>query len=315
MKYLKMLGFLFLTLTIVNCSKDDDTAVPIATFTFSVDGTQAIFNGTAENAESYSWDFGDDTPLSTEQDPIHDYAKPGKYTVTFTASGKGGTDSETMEVEILPSFKYLLTGGLADTDGKTWKLATAVAGDGIGAITNDLTLAMPLNEGDDYLSWANLMQGYKDKFTFFYNDDYKVDNSDNYDGSLICMLHAQASGDYVLEEYPKGDVLGESYAPDIIPLLDIRYTPKTDATWTLNEDDFDVDAINTTDGSSYTETFTGKKQLILGDYFGFIDHSSLVIVKDITETEMHVAIALYGYEKDPTKPTHFFHLTFKAELN
>ena len=312
MKYLRMMSFILLTLTFVNCSKDEEVAKPIATFTFDVDGTQVTFNGTVENAKTYAWDFGDNTPVSTEQDPVHEYAKPGKYTVTFTATGDGGTDSETKEVEALESFKYLLTGGSGNTDGKIWKLTPAVAGDGIGAISNDLTLDMPLNEGDDYLNWANLMQGYQDKFTFFYDGSYKVDNSDFNGGSLISMLHAQASGEYALEAYPDGDVLGQSYAPNIIPLLDVVYAPKTDATWSLNEDAFDIEAINPNDGTAYTATFTGKKQLVLGDYFGFIDHSSIVIVKDITETQMHVVIALYGYEKDPTKPTHFFHLTFKA---
>ena len=313
MKYLRMMSFLLLTLTFVNCTKDEEAAKPIATFTFDVDGTQVTFNGTAENAKTYAWDFGDGT-TSTEQDAVHDYAQPGKYTVIFTATGDGGTDSETKEVEALPSFKYLLTGGSADADGKTWKLSVAVAGDGIGAITNDLTLAIPLKAGDNYLEWANLMQGYEDKFTFSYDGGYKVDNSNFYGGSLITMLHAQASGDYNLVAYPDGDVLGESYAPDVIPLLDVVYTPKTDATWTLNEDDFDVQAINTSDGTVYTESFSGKKQLVLGDYFGFIDHSSIVIVKNITETEMNVCIALYGAEAAPTMPTHFFHLTFKAEM-
>ncbi len=34
--------------------------------------------------QSRSWDFGDDTPASSEQNPKHTYEDPGSYTVTLT---------------------------------------------------------------------------------------------------------------------------------------------------------------------------------------------------------------------------------------
>lgn len=43
---------------------------------------------------SSSWDFGDGA-TSTENNPSHQYATPGTYTVSLTVSGPGGSDNET----------------------------------------------------------------------------------------------------------------------------------------------------------------------------------------------------------------------------
>jgi gliding motility-associated-like protein len=38
----------------------------------------------------WSWDFGDNSPLSTQQNPSHCYSQTGTYTVTMTATSNGG---------------------------------------------------------------------------------------------------------------------------------------------------------------------------------------------------------------------------------
>ena len=45
-----------------------------------------------------TWDYGDGTPHGSSCDSIHPhrYTNPGRYTVTFTASGPGGSDSRTL---------------------------------------------------------------------------------------------------------------------------------------------------------------------------------------------------------------------------
>ena len=43
---------------------------------------------------SYSWTFGDGS-TSTEQDPVHTYATAGTYPVILSATGPGGTNTET----------------------------------------------------------------------------------------------------------------------------------------------------------------------------------------------------------------------------
>jgi gliding motility-associated-like protein len=45
---------------------------------------------------SWSWDFGDGTALGTTQNPSHNYATAGIYTVKLTATNSGGSNSKTI---------------------------------------------------------------------------------------------------------------------------------------------------------------------------------------------------------------------------
>ncbi len=55
------------------------------------------FSDSSTNALSYSWNFGDNTPLSTSQNPTHTYTRQGSYTVTLTiTSANGCTSTKTM---------------------------------------------------------------------------------------------------------------------------------------------------------------------------------------------------------------------------
>jgi PKD repeat protein len=46
----------------------------------------------------WQWDFGDGSPLSTEQHPSHLFTQEGNFTVTLTASTEGGTASQKSQV-------------------------------------------------------------------------------------------------------------------------------------------------------------------------------------------------------------------------
>ncbi len=49
---------------------------------------------------SWTWDFGDGSPYSSDQDPSHRYENPGSYTVTLTLMTTGGTVSTIKEAYI-----------------------------------------------------------------------------------------------------------------------------------------------------------------------------------------------------------------------
>jgi len=51
------------------------------------------------NVTSWSWTFGDGG-ISTQQNPSHEYLDEGSYTVSLTATGPGGSDTETKETYI-----------------------------------------------------------------------------------------------------------------------------------------------------------------------------------------------------------------------
>jgi probable HAF family extracellular repeat protein len=55
---------------------------------------------------TFSWNFGDGTPIGSGATPSHVYEKMGTYTVTLTVSdGHGGSATATTQVEILPPGK------------------------------------------------------------------------------------------------------------------------------------------------------------------------------------------------------------------
>jgi len=74
-----------------------DTA-PVANFTATPTLGAPLtiqFNDTSSYyPTSWTWDFGDNE-TSTEQNPVHTYAKAGNYTVTLTAANDYGSDTET----------------------------------------------------------------------------------------------------------------------------------------------------------------------------------------------------------------------------
>ena len=74
--------------------------VPAAGFTNSVNGVNATFTNTSQNAVSYSWTFGDGG-TSNQANPTHTYATDGVYTVVLTASNPCGTSTATQTVTIV----------------------------------------------------------------------------------------------------------------------------------------------------------------------------------------------------------------------
>jgi len=78
---------------------------PMANFTFSpgsvfTDDTEVTFTNTSSDASSYTWDFGDGSPTSGLEDPIHNYpAVAGIYDITLIATNELGC-SDTIEAHI-----------------------------------------------------------------------------------------------------------------------------------------------------------------------------------------------------------------------
>lgn len=66
-------------------------------------GQTSTFTNTSTGTDlTYSWDFGDGSPMSTDTIPMYTYASPGDYIVTLTVTGYCGTDIATFIVTILP---------------------------------------------------------------------------------------------------------------------------------------------------------------------------------------------------------------------
>jgi hypothetical protein len=47
----------------------------------------------------FQWDFGDGSPKSNEEKPLHTYTKPGEFPASVVVTGpKGGTDSDELDI-------------------------------------------------------------------------------------------------------------------------------------------------------------------------------------------------------------------------
>lgn len=83
----------------VNDNGGGTPGAPVADFTGSPTNgcptlTVNFTDQSTGDITGWSWDFGDGTS-STQQNPTHDYANPGAYTVSLTVTGPGGSDTNT----------------------------------------------------------------------------------------------------------------------------------------------------------------------------------------------------------------------------
>ncbi len=104
-------------------------APPSVSFDSSIDGNTVTFTNTSNNADSFSWDFGDGM-TSSEESPVYTYAADGAYTVVLTASNADGMSTATTEIIITSqSFSAAALDGGAS---KTWRLNPAAGALSVG---------------------------------------------------------------------------------------------------------------------------------------------------------------------------------------
>ena len=83
---------------------------PVASFTSTVDRKTVKFTNKSTDADgdelTYSWNFGDGK-TSTEENPLHEYASAGNYTVTLTVSDGKLQAKNTQELVVLPDDEHI----------------------------------------------------------------------------------------------------------------------------------------------------------------------------------------------------------------
>lgn len=76
---------------------------PLADFTFTISGdTIFLTNTSTGNISTFSWNFGDGSPISNEENPTHIYNGPGMYPITLTVSNEFCASGTGEEITIQP---------------------------------------------------------------------------------------------------------------------------------------------------------------------------------------------------------------------
>lgn len=125
---------LFLSLLcFISCDNDDNDVNQnqlVAKYTFVIESMSAdvSFINTSENANSFEWDFGDNT-FSTVRNPIKTYTQTGDYTVKLTARNTttGETKEYSSSVSVFVFAGGLISNGNFESGTSPWTLGVANA--------------------------------------------------------------------------------------------------------------------------------------------------------------------------------------------
>jgi PKD repeat protein len=112
-----------LTANTANCNDDTTITVsvsssPVAAFSSAVTSgcgsLNANFSNSTTGSSFFTWNFGDGTPASTAQNPVHNYSTPGTYTVTLIA-GQGSCADTVQQVNYITVYNIPLSSFSAST--------------------------------------------------------------------------------------------------------------------------------------------------------------------------------------------------------
>lgn len=146
----------FSSLFIISCDDDDSADPVVANLVIAdpiVEGNKATFSATAENAVSYSWNFGNGT-TGTGASVETTYEMMGEYTVICTATGASSQLVDSVKVTILegnPDIFNEVAKLLCGFDDETGESSAVWYWDALGTGTD--TLPYRLSGGPKAFSW------------------------------------------------------------------------------------------------------------------------------------------------------------------
>lgn len=298
------------TMLITSCSKEPDRQTwPFsAEIYYSSDTTQVAFTALTHSATSWLWDFGNEN-TSTEKNPVYTYPEGGYYAVTLTASDNNGNEIvKQVNIAIALTPYSLLVGDhtAPDYNGKAWKLNPGHSSSDIFAnadadfsVMDGTPAPLPANVFSMYLGMPEV---YEDEYTFHYDGSYGHDVKD--DGAafsgLVYQLISSGGANIV-------NMGGQDFG-----LCTGKYTPEDGATFTFEESE-DLDVLSVY-GPGGVLTYEGVMTLDFSgtEFIGFMDFQRKVIVLDITNSSMRVALFMSASPDYQPLNTHALILTFEV---
>lgn len=125
-KSIKIVSLLVVFLSFLSCDSDDDSVqnnTLSSQYTYVREAAPGVitFINTAENADTYVWDFGDGT-TSIIKDPVKTYTQTGEYVVNLTAKNNktGEVKSYSSTISIFVFQGGLVSNGNFESGTSPW---------------------------------------------------------------------------------------------------------------------------------------------------------------------------------------------------
>ena len=153
---MKKLIFILLLSISFSCSKTEIEPLPTVDFTYKLNANGNVtFNVSSANADSYEWDFGDNSG-GVGRLATHEYNSNGSFVVTLKAIGKGGetvTQSKVLVNNITGTVMFY------QSQNGGYHIEVSVDGKYYGLITGYQTSGSPECGGQYFVTVSNLTEG------------------------------------------------------------------------------------------------------------------------------------------------------------
>ena len=129
--FISSLLLLALSTLLVQCTKDTLGLVgsaSVAEFTYKVLPLQdtlpfayaVTFTNASEEATQYQWDFGDNTSVSSEKNPVHTYTTGGEYVVKLISVGTNGNNTISKRIFVIDACQNDFFNKLTNCNNLVW---------------------------------------------------------------------------------------------------------------------------------------------------------------------------------------------------
>ncbi|WP_113639301.1 PKD domain-containing protein [Nubsella zeaxanthinifaciens] len=164
---IKFIAFALCLITaFAGCKDEENVPAPSVDFTPSVNNLLVNFTNNSTNGRYFEWNFGDNSPVSTQMNPGHAYEDEGTYNVKLSVIGRDGSKLSTTKQVKVTAPANLITGGKMNPGDET-KWTKYVMG---GAATVGIT-----NGKMEFKSTAWSHSGYYQKISVEANKTYVLD--------------------------------------------------------------------------------------------------------------------------------------------
>jgi PKD repeat protein len=287
-----------------SCS--DDPIIPTLNFIAEPAGYEVTITVESTDVSTWTWDYGDGTKSTAAGSHKYTYKQSGDYNITcVAASSDGNTAMKTVKVTIAASVKEMLTGtATSHPNGKTWVLDPKynTGKNGAGPLITGLPITYPFPI-DNVLDMLGLGAEYDNEFTFKSDGSLVINNKNGVSlgGALYSYVVAQTG--------PAQGFEGSN------GLCGIAYTPKANGKYEDKKGDLSLDVVIEDPANLPAGWTVGKLNLtnqiyiVPTDYFGFLDISKTVLIKEITPDVMQVVFLMHGVQERPDLPSTALHVT------